>query len=210
MLAFGLLALVAELAGRSLALRMDVGRHVATPSYGREDYYPLLLAGVKVGVALLLARLAWRILRAHAAQRAGRTLLAALGSRPTRGAPRVHVSLSPRRWLFGFAATSLIYLVQADAEGLAAGGRWPLLAPLLHTSALPIFAVLGVLMALVWGAVERWLADYEDYAQATIARAHRLAAPAPPAPVRSRGNDAATPRRLFGLSFESRPPPLPA
>src|SRR5207244_7005483 len=41
--AFGLLALVAELAGRSLTHRMDVGRHVAAPSYARADYYPFLI-----------------------------------------------------------------------------------------------------------------------------------------------------------------------
>src|ERR671936_520042 len=53
--AFGLLALIAELAGRSLTHRLDVGRHVAAPSYAGADYYPFLLAGVKVGVALMLA-----------------------------------------------------------------------------------------------------------------------------------------------------------
>jgi hypothetical protein len=52
-LAFALLALVAELAGRSLTHRLDFGRHVAAPSYSGADYYPFLLAGVKLGVALL-------------------------------------------------------------------------------------------------------------------------------------------------------------
>ena len=69
--------------------------------------------------------------------------------------------------------TSAIYLVQADAEG-AESGRWPLLSPWLHSSALPVFAVLAVLCALVWGAVRDWLADYEQYAQETVARALRL------------------------------------
>ena len=59
-LAFGLLALVAELAGRSLTHRIDLGRHVATPSYAGTDYYPILLAVVKGGIALLLARLVCR------------------------------------------------------------------------------------------------------------------------------------------------------
>ena len=45
-LAFGLLALVAELAGRSLTHRVDLGSHVATPSYAHADYYPILLVVV--------------------------------------------------------------------------------------------------------------------------------------------------------------------
>jgi len=46
--AFALLALVAEICGRSLTVRLDLGRHVATPSYSGSNYYPFLLAGVKV------------------------------------------------------------------------------------------------------------------------------------------------------------------
>ena len=85
----------------------------------------------------------------------------------------MRITLSPRLWLVFFAVTAAIYLVQADAEG-AAAGRWPLLSPWLHSSALPVFAVLAVLCALVWAAVRGWLADYEEYAQATVARALRL------------------------------------
>src|SRR2546423_2893957 len=108
-LAFGLLALVAELAGRSLTYRLDVGRHVESPGYAGADYYPFLLAAVKIGIALLLARLAWRFARAHAAARAARRLLAAVGSRPCR-APRVRVVLSPRLWLPSLLSTALFYL----------------------------------------------------------------------------------------------------
>jgi hypothetical protein len=203
-LAFGLLALVAELAGRSLTHRLDVGRHVATPGYAGADYYPFLLAAVKVGIALLLARLAWRFARAHAAARAARRLLAAVGSRPTR-APRVRVVLSPRLWLASFLATALFYLVQTDAEQLSTG-QWRLLSPWLHTSALPVFAVLAVLVAVVWGAVAGWLADYERFAEAVVAHAHRAVRVSKPLPIR-RTADARPPRRLFGLAFESRPPP---
>ena len=71
-LALGLLALIAELAGRSLTHRLDVGRRVGHLSYAHADYYPFLLAGVKVAVALMLARLAWRVAKAHAAARAAR------------------------------------------------------------------------------------------------------------------------------------------
>jgi hypothetical protein len=206
-LAFGLLALVAELAGRSLTYRLDVGRHVAAPGYAAADYYPFLLAAVKVGVALLLARLTWRFARAHAAARAGKRLLAAVGSRPSR-APRVRVVLSPRLWLASFVVTALFYLVQTDAEQLS-NGRWPLLAPWLHTSALPVFAVLAVLVAVVWGVVASWLAEYERFAEATVADARRAVGTSAPMPIR-RTTGARPPRRLFGLAFESRPPPAPA
>ena len=206
-LAFGLLALVAELVGRSLTYRLDVGRHVSSPGYASASYYPFLLAAVKVGIALLLARLAWRFVRAHAAARAARRLLAAMGSSPSR-VPRVRVVFSPRLWLVSFLVTSLFYLVQTDAERLSSG-QWPLLSPWLHTSALPVFAVLAVLVAVVWGAVAGWLAEYERFAEATIAHAHRTIRASQTAPV-GRATDARAPRRLFGLAFESRPPPVPA
>ena len=100
--------------------------------------------------------------------------------------------------------------MHSDA-GAVTEGRWPLLAPWLHTYALPVFAVLSVLVAIGWGVVRDWLADVEDYAAATFAHAFRLhalerrcryaAAARPPS---------ARPRRLFGLAFESRPPPLRA
>jgi hypothetical protein len=207
-LAFGLLALVAELVGRSLTHRMDVGRHVEAPGYVQSEYYPFLLGAVKVGIALLLARLAWRFVRARSSARAARRLVATVGARPAATVPRMRLTLSPRLWLLSFAVTSLMYLVQTDSERVATGS-WPLLAPWLHTSALPVFAVLSVLVAVCWSAVCRWLADYERYAEAAVAHARLLvgsvAAPPHPAPV-----SALAPRRLFGLAFESRPPPLPA
>ena len=203
-LAFGLLALVAELVGRSLTHRIDLGRHVASPSYSGADYYPILLGVVKGANALLLARLLWRLLKAHAAERAAWRLL---GSRARR--PRLRVTLSPRLTLTFFAVTAVIYLVQADAEGVAAG-RWPLVSPWLHSSALPVFAVLSVLCALVWGAVQGWLSEYEEYAQAWVERARRLVGRTEPHVSRPRIVLTAPPRRIFGLAFESRPPPLAA
>jgi len=202
--AFGLLALVAELAGRSLTHRVDLGRHVAAPSYAGTDYYPILLAVVKGGIALLLARLAWRLVRAHAAERAAVRLL---GGRARR--PRLRLALSTRLCFAFFVLTSVIFLVQNDAEG-AEAGRWPLLSPWLHSSALPAFAVLRVLCALVWGAVRSWLADYEEYAQASVARALRLACRRVLRMPRPNLVLAAPPRSIFGLAFESRPPPLAA
>jgi hypothetical protein len=207
-LALGLLMLVAELLGRSLTHRVDLGKHVETPSYASTDYYPILLAVVKVGVALMLARLVWRFVKARTVARAARRLLAAHGSSSAVRAPRVRLELSPRLWFLSFVGTSVIYLVQMHAEGISAG-RWPLLAPWLHSSALPAFAVLSVVVALVYRAVEQWFADYETYAAQTAARARSLGRSVLPVP-RSARADRPTPRSLFGIAFESRPPPAPA
>jgi hypothetical protein len=194
-LALVLLALVAELVGRSLAHRIDFGRHVASPSYSGADYYPILLGVVKVSVALMLARLAWRFARAA-------RVLAAYGGRCR---PRVRIELSPKLWFGSFLVTSAIYLVQMDAEGISSG-RWPLLGPWLHSSALPVFAVLSVIIAVVYRAVEQWLGEYETYARTTALRALRGVA-VQPSP-RTTLAELVTPRALFGLAFESRPPPL--
>ena len=205
--AFALLALVAELLGRSLTVRIDLGKHFSTPSYAHEGYYPMLLALVKVGVALMLALVTWRVLKARSAARAGRTVLAAVGGRPL-DAPRLRVELRLRAWWIAFATTSCIYLVQTDTERLAAG-RWPLVAPWLHTSALSVFAVLSVLVAVLYEAVARWLREYESYAGAIVAAARAFARSLRAAPVFRRRVELPPPRRLFGLAFESRPPPLP-
>jgi hypothetical protein len=203
-LAFGVLALAAEVVGRSLTHRVDIGRHVPSPSYAGADYYPVLLIVVKVSVALLLARLAWRVVRARAGERRAERMLGRAVRRP-----RVRVRLSPRLWLAFFSLTSVIYLVQADAE-YAAAGRWPLLAPWLYSSALPAFAVVSVVCALVWRAVQTWLAEYEEYVEKAVARAYSLARRLV-APARRPGYSVEVPpRRLFGLVFESRPPPLVA
>jgi hypothetical protein len=207
-LALGLLALVAELAGRSLTHRIDVGRHLAAPSYDHTDYYPILLIVVKVGVALMLARLAWRFVKARSVATAAARLLAARGQTSKRRLPRVRIELSPKLWLGAFLATASIFLLQTDAERISTG-RWPLLAPWSHTSALPVFAVLAVVVAFVYGAVARWLADYETYARETAADAS-LACDDVSAARPQAAHDEATPRSRFGLAFESRPPPAPA
>jgi len=208
--AFGLLALVAELAGRSLTYRIDVGRHVEAPSYSSADYYPALLIAVKAGLALMLARLAWRFAKARATARAARRLAEALGGSHLSCAPRVRIELSPRLWLVSFAVTSSIFLVQTDAEQLASG-RWPLLGPWLHSSALPVFAVLAVAVSVLYHGVARWLSEYESYADEAVAFVRKLAARASAAPMpHDAPSDATAPRVLFGLAFESRPPPAPA
>jgi hypothetical protein len=69
-----------------------------------------------------------------------------------------------------------------------------------------------VFVALAWGAVPGWLNEYERYAQDIRARAERLASAPAPAAARPqpRAQFALPPRKLFGLAFESRPPPLSA
>jgi hypothetical protein len=193
-LALIFLALIAELAGRSLSHRLDFGRHVRTAGYSGADYYPFLLVAVKVGLALMLARLAWRFFKATRV----------LQTNGARCRPKVRIELSPRLWLGSFVATSLIYLVQMDAEGIS-NGRWPLLAPWLHTSALPVFAVLSVVVAVVYRAVEQWLAEYETFAYETARRAARAGATLPQP--RTTLPDRVAPRSLFGSAFEVRPPP---
>jgi hypothetical protein len=205
---FALLALVAELAGRSLTLRLDLGRHVPTPSYGGADYYPFLLAGVKVAIALMLTALTWRFFKARAAARAARRLLARVGA-PVEEAPRMRVRLTVRSWAIAYGVTAGFYLLQTDTERFAAG-RWPLMSPWLHTSALCVFAVLSVLVALLYGAVSRWLCEYERYAKNAAAAARSLLRGVSLFAGPHARDDCDPPRRLFGLAFESRPPPVTA
>jgi hypothetical protein len=209
-LALALLALAAELAGRSLTHRLNVGRHVGRVRYDHATYYPFLLAGVKIAIALMAARVVWRFAKAHAAARAARRVAVAFGARPRRCTPHLRLELSPRLWLLSFVGTSSIYLLQADAERAAAGGSLSLFGPWLHSSALPVFAVLSVAVALLYKGVQSWLADAESLAADAVAFARRLSAPAPPQVRQPRPSGSRTPRSLFGLDFESRPPPLPA
>ncbi len=70
---------------------MDLGRHIGTPSYAAADFYPILLAVVKLGIALQLARLAWRFVRARAAERSARRMLFSLGTSPARRLPSLRL-----------------------------------------------------------------------------------------------------------------------
>ena len=123
--------------------------------------------------------------------------------------PRVRIELTLRSWALAYALTAGIYLVQTDSERLSAG-QWPLISPWLHTSALSVFAVLSVVVALVYGAVSRWLADYERYAEQVAAAARSLLRLLSSALDAARPELVRPPRRLFGLAFESRPPPASA
>jgi hypothetical protein len=203
-LALGLLAVAAELLGASLTHRIDLGRHVRSPSYSHAAYFPAVVAAVKVGIALLLASLLWRMLRAHAIEQAARTA----GARGGR-LPRLRIALSPRLAFAFFAGTSLTYLLHADLDH-AAAGRWALFFPLIHSSALPVFAVLAVLTAVLWSVAQRWLADYERYAEDAARLARHLARARPRSLAFPRIVLAAPPRRLFGFVLDSRPPPAAA
>jgi hypothetical protein len=204
-LAVALLALTAELAGRSLTHRLDVGRHVEAGTYAQAAYYPVLLACVKVGIALLLARLAWRLARAFAIGRTARHVPGVV----TGGMPRVRLTLTPRLWFAFFAVTATTYLVHADLDHVAAG-RWALFFPWIHSSALPVFAVVSVLLALVWSVVQRWLADYERFVEDAARLARHLTRAEPPRASFPHVLLAVPPRRLFGLVLDSRPPPVVA
>jgi hypothetical protein len=207
-LALALLVLIAELSGRSLTHRVNIGRHVEAPSYSGAEYYPFLLAAVKVGVALLLARLAWRFVKARSVASGAQRLLRAHGRSADR-VPRIRIVLSARLWLCCFLGTSLIYLFQTDAERVSTTGQWPVFAAWLHTSALPVFAVLSVVVAFLYGAVARWLADYEHYARAVAERASQLGV-YEPATKRPKPCVDTPPRGRFGVAFEVRPPPVAA
>ncbi|HET8527895.1 MAG TPA: hypothetical protein VFL60_03220 [Gaiellaceae bacterium] len=185
-LALGLLVLAAELTGRSLAYRIDVGRHVGRVSYADASYYPFVLLCVKVGAGLMLARLAWRFFQA-------RRVAAVVGA-----APRLRLRLSWRLWLASFLGTTAVFLLQTNAE-----------RAVLHSSAVPVFAVLAVFVAVAYRAAEQWLGDYERIAAVAVALLQRVAAHRP-ALARPRRRAALPPRLLFGLAFESRPPPLAA
>jgi hypothetical protein len=205
---FALLVIVTEVTGRSLAAHVDRALHVAPLANSDAAYYPFLLVAIKVVTALALAALTARAMRARATAGAGGRLLQAVGHRHRR-APRLCATLSPRIWFASFAATSTVYLLQTDIEG-AASGRWPLFSPWLHTYALPVFAALSVVVAFAW-RFARWLYDVEDFAHSTLEHVRRiLTVTVPPRPRYARPGDDAAPRRRFGLSFESRPPPVPA
>ena len=183
-LALVLLVLVAELTGRSLAHRIAIGP--GRVSYVDAAYYPFVVAAVKIGIALMLARIVWRFFQA-------RRVATLLGE-----TPRLRLELSWRLWLLSFLGTTGVFLLQTNAERAA-----------VHSCALPVFAVLAVFVAVLYRAAERWLGDYERIAAVAVALCRRVATHRPPLE-RVTDHGAAPPRRLFGIAFESRPPPAPA
>ena len=211
-LALLLLALVAELAGRSLAHRLDFGRHVETPATSGAEYYPILLAVVKVAVALMLARVAWRFAKARTVARAARRLLDRAGS-PRRAALRRASGSSclPRLWLGSFLVTSLD-LPRADRRGGNLGR--PLAAAravAAHLRAAGLRSARPSSSRSCYRAVENWLSDYESYARETR-RPRQPPVRRSACPVPRREPSASSSRRAAssGSRSKSRPPPLPA
>lgn len=205
---FGLLTLIGELTGRSITGYLDRVFHVMPLAAPETPAYPFLLAAARTVAALAVAGLAWRLVRAHATAAAGERLLYAVGGRRAR-APRLRVRLTSRLWLLSFGATALWFLAQTDAERLSQG-RWPLLAPWLHTYALPVFAVVALALALAWSVVGDWVIEVERYATATLVGAFRVIHDSCLRPHGRLLLRDTAPRQLFGLAFESRPPPLRA
>jgi hypothetical protein len=208
---FFVLVVIAEVVGRSLIGHVDRLLHVEPLARPDASYYPFLLVAVKTGGAILFAGLLARGTRAWAKADAGNRLMSVVCHGHDQRVPRLRAALSLRVWLMAFAATSIVYLVHADADEVAAG-RWALFSPWLHTYALPIFAGLAFVVAVIW-QFAGWLYEVEEYAVRTIARVQRiLTAALTPSTRRahSRAADDVAPRRRFGLSFESRPPPLSA
>ncbi|HEY3961370.1 MAG TPA: hypothetical protein VGL84_02500 [Gaiellaceae bacterium] len=205
--AFALLVLLADMLGRSMTIRVDRALHVAPLAPPGADYYPALLMGVKIVAALGLAALLARAIRVHASAAVGRRLLDRVGHTAPRQTPRLQATVSPSIWLAAFLGSSLAYLIQADADG-AAQGPWSVFAPWLHTYALPIFALLSVLVALAW-SLAHWLRAVEEFGVNAIAQAHRILRNSLVKRTRyAHPHDDCGPRRRFGLAFESRPPPL--
>ena len=157
---FAVLVACAEVAGRALTRHVDSAFHVTPLASTDTSYYPFLLVGVKAVGALTLAALAARALARLGGRRRRPAPPRRRRSRARQPAPRLRPGLSIRVWLAAFAATSVVYLVHADTEN-AVAGRWPLLAPWLHTYALPVFALLAVLVALAW-RLAGFLHEIED------------------------------------------------
>ena len=203
--AFLALVLAGEVAGRWVVERVPHAGHAPGRHHGGVDAWPVLVILAKVAMALLLARLAWRLSRALRLARPRERVLRALGRGGTRPAPEV--GLSPRAWLASFMAMSALYAIPTSSAEVA-NGCWPLLTPWLHTQAVPVFALLAVGVAILWRTVSRWLAAVERYADelGALVRSHRRSA-APPRPGHS---VLGSPRSRFGVCFESRPPPAVA
>src|ERR1700690_2519621 len=152
---FGLLVVLAEVVGESLTTHVDRRLHVMPLAPAHASYYPFLLVAVKVAAAIGLAALLARITRLRATREAGERLLVAAGHHSTRRLPRLRTTLSPRAWLASFACTSVAYLVQMNTARMS-NKHLPVFAPWLHTYALPMYAVLAVVVALIWG-LRLWL-----------------------------------------------------
>src|SRR5579862_7610499 len=88
---FALLALLAELAGRSATFRLDGALSVQPLATPTTSYYPFLLAGVKLLATVAAATLGWRLVRAHTTAAAADRLLTMVDNRLVVVRPRLRL-----------------------------------------------------------------------------------------------------------------------
>ena len=169
---FAVLAVVAEVAGRSFTAHVDRALHVAPLRRTGTTYYPFLLVGVKVVGALPWPRSSLAGCVPGRPPTPASACSTALGHRHDARSPRLRPGLSPRVWL-GVVRRHLRALPRALGADSAAAGRWTPLAPWLHTYALPVFAVVSVLVALVW-RLRAGCTRSRSYADRTLARVRRI------------------------------------
>ena len=195
--------LAGEVAGRWLVANLPFFDQVPRRAQGGPDAWPALVVAAEVAVALLLARLGWRAVRALRVAAAGERMVRLRQHAAARPTPTI--GLSPRAWLASFTAMAVLYVVPTSMAE-ASAGPWPLVAALWQTQALPVFAVLAAVVAVLWRTVSGWLAALERYGEllGSVIRSARAAVCA----VRRRGRCAdGAPRSRFGVAFQCRPPP---
>lgn len=197
--------LAGEVAGRWLVAHLPPVADAPRSAPRGLAAWPGIVVAAKIGLALLLARLAWRLVQARRVARSGERLLRIACSRRTRPGPSI--GLSPRAWLASFTAMSLLYLVPTSGDEIGAGA-WPLAAPWPHLRALPVFGLLALVIAVLWRTISRWLGALEAYGERLQSLIRSTYGPAPAIGRTHVAHRA--PRLLFGVAFESRPPPARA
>ena len=207
---FAVLVSCAEVAGRALTRHVDqrVPRHAA-----RAHRHVLLPVPAR-------RREGGRSVHARRARSPARSALgrpptpvsgcSRLPAMRTNAAPRLRAGPVASRLGGAFAATSFVYLVHADTEAPSpAGGRCSRrgCTPMRCRS-----SRCSPCSSRSPGGSPASCTRSKTFADRTLARVRRVLAPSSRAPAtpRPRRQRRPAPRRRFGLSFESRPPPLPA
>lgn len=158
--AFLVLALSGEVSGRWALAHLPLVSRVPHRSHTGEDAWPFLVISAKIGLAILLALLARRLVKAHRSARAAENVLSAVGCRPHRPVPIL--GFSPRVWLLSFLMMTFLDLVPRGI-GAMSSGCWGLATPWLHSQALPVFAVIAALVAVLWQTTHAWLRSFDRH-----------------------------------------------